>query len=159
MKWRAAKNYRVRRPSSYIFLILTFAGSTIRNCWATPLAAATPTIRELALFKGSYISRLYGRSLHCDVVLWIHVIDAICRKLQSHSFHSNIKAGKRIPTCLPCFPNITQKKNTKMLISTQQWTQGMSTILHYTCGPSHSKLIKRVVKHFSCATFYIQKSG
>ena len=37
-----------------LFLILTFAGSSIQNSWAIPLAAATRTIRELVLFKGSY---------------------------------------------------------------------------------------------------------
>ena len=46
-----------------LFLILTFAGSTIRNSWAIPVAAATRTIREPFVFKGSYISsRLYGNS-------------------------------------------------------------------------------------------------
>ena len=43
-----------------LFLILNFGGSTIQNSWATPLAAATCTIRELVLFKGSYILSLYG---------------------------------------------------------------------------------------------------
>ena len=41
-------------------LSFTFAGSTIPNSWASPLAAATGTVGELVLFKGSYISRLYG---------------------------------------------------------------------------------------------------
>ena len=55
--------------SSYIVLelallqlILTFAGSTIRNSWASPLAAATWTIRELALFMSSYISSLHSNN-------------------------------------------------------------------------------------------------
>ena len=39
---------------------LTFGGSTIRNSWASMLAAAARIIRELVLFKGSYISRVYG---------------------------------------------------------------------------------------------------
>ena len=42
-----------------LFLILTFGGSTVRNSWACPLAAGTRTLRELVLFKGSYISSLY----------------------------------------------------------------------------------------------------
>ena len=33
---------------------------TILNSWASPLAATARTIRELVLYKGSYISRLYG---------------------------------------------------------------------------------------------------
>ena len=43
-----------------LFLIFTFGGSTFRNSWASPLAAATRTIRELFLFKSSYIQSLYG---------------------------------------------------------------------------------------------------
>ena len=47
----------------YLLLILTFGGSTIQNFWAKvvcPLAAANRTIRELILFKSSYIWILYG---------------------------------------------------------------------------------------------------
>ena len=50
----------IDRGSIVLFLILTFGGITIRNSQATPLAAATRTIRELVLFKSSYISSLYG---------------------------------------------------------------------------------------------------
>ena len=43
-----------------LFLILTFAESTIRKSRASTLDATACTIRELVLYKGSYISRLYG---------------------------------------------------------------------------------------------------
>ena len=52
--------YRRDYTELVLFLILFFAGSTIQNSWASPLAAATRIIQELVLFKGSYISRLYG---------------------------------------------------------------------------------------------------
>ena len=39
---------------------MTFGGSNIQNSQASPLADATRTIRELVLFKSSYISSLYG---------------------------------------------------------------------------------------------------
>ena len=55
---------RCKKTKLILFLILTFAGSTIRNSSASPLAAATPTIQELVLFKGSYISRLYGSRIY-----------------------------------------------------------------------------------------------
>ena len=46
---------------SFCLFILfdSLAESIIRNSWASPLPDATPTIRELILFKGSYIARLY----------------------------------------------------------------------------------------------------
>ena len=37
-----------------LILILTFAGSTIRNSWTSPLAAATRTTREIVLFNGCH---------------------------------------------------------------------------------------------------------
>ena len=40
--------------------MLTFARSPIQNSWASMLAAATRTIREHVLIKGSYTLRLYG---------------------------------------------------------------------------------------------------
>ena len=49
-----------------LFIILTFAVSTIQNSWASPLSAANRTIGELVLFEGSYISRLYGKQPLCD---------------------------------------------------------------------------------------------
>ena len=52
--------FRDLKPFGKPFLILTFGGSTIPNSWASPLAAATRTIRELVLFKSSYITSLYG---------------------------------------------------------------------------------------------------
>ena len=44
--------YRREQIELVLFLILTFAGSTIRNSWATPLTNAARIFRELVLFKG-----------------------------------------------------------------------------------------------------------
>ena len=64
--------HRLEYTEHVLFLILTFGGSTIRNSWATPLAAATRTIPELVLFKSLYISSLYG-TLH---------FSKLCQKLE-----------------------------------------------------------------------------
>ena len=47
--------YRLDKTELVLFLILTFGGSNIRNSWSSPQAAATRIIRELVLFKSSYI--------------------------------------------------------------------------------------------------------
>ena len=66
--------HRLEYTEHVLFLILTFGGSTIRNSWATPLATATRTIRELILFKSSYISSLYGISF-CNFALLQILLD------------------------------------------------------------------------------------
>ena len=63
-----------------LFLILTFGGSTIRNSWASLLAAATRTIRELILFKSQelvYIESIRYRVANGgqDLSEFLHVIN------------------------------------------------------------------------------------
>ena len=73
-KWVSCK-FMVYRIDSSRTRILTFGGSTIQNSQASPLAAATRTIRELVLLKGSYISRLRGISF-TSLKLAINSIDS-----------------------------------------------------------------------------------
>ena len=49
--------YRIDSIRPSLYLIFTSGGSAIRNSWATR------TIRELFLFKRSYILSLYGKQL------------------------------------------------------------------------------------------------
>ena len=72
-KWVSCK-FMVYRIDSSRTRILTFGGSTIQNSQASPLAAATRTIRELVLFKSSYISSLYGKYFKPKCLIeWKHL--------------------------------------------------------------------------------------
>ena len=72
--WNAVK-YRIDANSLaelVLFLILSFGWSAIRNSWASALATASCTIREIVLFKSSNISTIYGivNKCHQAMATW-----------------------------------------------------------------------------------------